>query len=105
MKRLFSKAGLLSAAAILALVPATQALPKWLQPLRREADGQYAPRQYSVYENPGGYYTYAGYGPAPTISSTGSTSSTSGSESSGVETSSSAIYGCEYPQHSVPFQC
>ncbi|TAQ86173.1 hypothetical protein B7494_g5504 [Chlorociboria aeruginascens] len=82
--------GLVSANILLALVPRVRALPQWLQPVRREADARFAPRQYTVYEPPGpglyGSYTYSGVGPQPT--SSGGLSPTS--EVAGETTPSSA---------------
>jgi len=60
---------LASTAIILAVVPSTQG--RWLQVPRRNDEAHW-PRQYSVYETAGntfGGYTYAGYGPRPTVSS------------------------------------
>ncbi len=82
--------GLTSTAVLLGLVPGTFALPKWLKPNHVDVDGvKFAPRGYSVYENPPityGGYSWAGYGPAPTILSTSSleisTSINSGEEAS-----------------------
>jgi hypothetical protein len=64
-----------------------------------------APRQYNVYEPPppeyGGYYTYAGYGPQPTIVSSSSSSiSSATSEASGEETSSVSSSGKLLPSYS-----
>jgi hypothetical protein len=86
--------GLASTSILLGLVPGTQALPKWLQPKSDLDDAKFAPREYSIYESaPPAYggYTYGGYGPAPTISSSsGSGSEVSASTTSGEETSLSS---------------
>jgi hypothetical protein len=98
MKDSILNLGLVSTAVLLTLVPATRALPP-LQPHHRKPDSQFAPRQYNVYEplgdEYGGYYTYAGYGPQPTISQS-SASSRATSKSSGEETSLSSVnHACE----------
>jgi hypothetical protein len=59
---------------LLALVPGSQALPKWLKGLnrRQDYDAYDAPAYYPVYDNPPDYYggySYGGEGPQPTISS------------------------------------
>ena len=83
--------GLASTVVLLTLAPVTQAFPQWMKP--RSEESKNAPRQYNVYEPPpqyGGYYTYAGNGPRPTIASSSSSSiSYATSEVSGEETSSS----------------
>ncbi len=85
--------GLASASVLLGLVPGTQALPEWLQPKSELAEARFAPRRYSIYESaPPAYggYTYGGYGPAPTISSS-SSPEVSTSANSGEETSLSSV--------------
>ncbi len=85
--------GLALTSILLGLVPGTQALPKWLQPKSDLADAKFAPRGYSIYESAPpvyGGYTYGGYGPAPTISSS-SSSEVSTSTNSGEETSLSSV--------------
>src|SRR5437868_1554297 len=80
--------GLPAAAIILAVVLGTQG--RWLQASRRNDEAHW-PHQYSVYETAGntfGGYTYAGYGPRPTVSSPSiSTGVAAASKSSGEETS------------------
>lgn len=82
--------GLVSTALLLTFVPGTQAFPQWMQP--RHEDSKNAPRQYSVYEPPpaqyGGYYTYGGSGPQPTIPSGLDPGGSATSKASGEETSS-----------------
>jgi hypothetical protein len=84
----------MAAAILLTLASGTRALPQWMKP-RHDAEGNNAPREYKVYDPPshkyGGYYTYAGYGPRPTIPSPSPSSSTATSEASGEETSSSDV--------------
>lgn len=86
----------MAAAIILTLASGTQALPQWMRP-RHDAEVNNAPREYNVYDPPshkyGGYYTYAGYGPRPTIPSPSPSpsSSTTTFEASGEETSSSDV--------------
>jgi len=84
--------GLASTSTLLGLVPGTQAFPKFFQSTHGEVeDANFAPRDYSVYESAPptyGGYTYAGYGPAPTISSS---SEVSASTNSGEETSVSSV--------------
>jgi hypothetical protein len=86
--------GLASTSILLGMVPGTQALPKRLQSNRGEIDDvHFAPRGYSVYESAPptyGGYTYGGYGPAPTISST-SSAEISASTKSGEETSVTTV--------------
>jgi hypothetical protein len=85
--------GLASTTILLGLVPGTQAMPKWLEPNYGDVDAKFAPRGYSVYENPPityGGYSWAGYGPAPTVSSIPS-SEISTSTNSGEETSVSMV--------------
>jgi hypothetical protein len=87
VKTLFT--GLVSTSVLLGLVPGAQALPKWLQPKHEVDDAKFAPRGYSIYESTSptyGGYTYGGYGPEPTVSSS-SSSETSGSTNSAEETS------------------
>ena len=62
---------------LLSLVPAIVALPSWLNPLRRDPNPGIAPRQYEAYASPqyGGHYSYGGYGPQPTLSSSSSSQS------------------------------
>ena len=86
--------GLVSTAVLLTLAPAAQAFPQWMKP--QDAESNNAPRRYSVYEPPpaqyGGYYTYAGFGPQPTLTSSSSSSiSLASSEASGEETSLSSV--------------
>lgn len=86
--------GLASTTLLLGLVPGTQAMLKWLEPNHGDVDdAKFAPRGYSVYENPPityGGYSWAGYGPAPTVSSMPS-SEISTSTNFGEETSVSTV--------------
>jgi hypothetical protein len=63
--------GLVSTASLLGLIPPTLGIPRWFQSHERGVDLK-VPRQYSVYETSPRYggYTYAGYGPQPTVTST-----------------------------------
>lgn len=87
--------GIASTAILLALVPATFALPGWLQPQERDASrDQFAPPEYSVYEGYGGGYhgsyggyTYGGIGPRPTVSNAPASSTTTSSANEGEVTS------------------
>jgi len=68
---------------IFTFILGTQALPQWLNGLRR--DPAYAPAAYNPIYGPRdgvGGYTYGGYGPQPTIVTT-SSSTPGGSETSG----------------------
>lgn len=83
--------GLVSTAVVLTLAPVIQGFPQWMKP-RDDTGSKNAPREYKVYEPPppgyGGYYTYAGHGPQPTVTRSSSSSiSSATSESSGEETS------------------
>ncbi len=82
------KIGLTSTSVLLSFVPGAQG--RWLQP-RRPNDGAHWPHQYSVYENAHstfGGYTYAGFGPLPTVSSPSSlTGVAATSKNSGEDTS------------------
>lgn len=69
----------------------TQALPQWLNGLRR--DLAYAPAAYNPVYGPRdgvGGYSYGGYGPQPTVVTTSS------STSSSSETSGTCIYSQAY---------
>jgi hypothetical protein len=83
--------GIVSSVLLLSLIPATQAVPSWLQPHRREQDVKKTPRTYLAYEQApkAEHYSYGGYGPAPTISSTSSPSVSITSQAGGELTSSS----------------
>jgi hypothetical protein len=63
------------------LIISAQALPRLLLP-KHEMDGFFKPRDYKVYEQPAtiNKYTYGGYGPAPTLSYPGSSTSKTTSE-------------------------
>jgi hypothetical protein len=94
MKGITVQLGFASVAALcLTLASTVQALPPWTQPRSNEAGDKLAARQY-MYDPPppgyGGYYTYGGYGPEPTLEMT-SSSTLATSESSGEETSSVGI--------------
>lgn len=77
--------------AVTAFAPVADAMPQWLRVHRREAEAQVytsGPLEYSVYSAPSAYggYTYPGYGPQPTMSS----SASSTSENSPVQSSESS---------------
>lgn len=94
--------GLVSAVVILTLAPATQAFPPWMKP-RHVEEVKNAPRQYNAYDSPptqyGGYYTYPGVGPQPTIATTPASISFATSESSGEESSSTVVSSRELFSH------
>jgi hypothetical protein len=85
---------LVSTAVILTLAPGSQAFPQWMKP--RHDESKNAPRQYNAYDSPppayGGYYSYGGLGPQPTIVTTPTFKvSSATSEASGEETSSNVL--------------
>ena len=83
MRSKFLGIGLVSTAFLSTLVPVTRAFPKCLQPAQNK-DVTY------------GRYTWPGYGPAPTLSSSSvSTLFVATSEDSGTETSTSGLSICK----------
>jgi hypothetical protein len=80
---------------VFALTLGAQALPQWLNGLKR--DLAYAPAAYNPVYGPRdgvGGYSYGGYGPQPTVATT-SSSTSSRSETSGTRIRSRAYaYNC-----------
>lgn len=82
-------------AILLALLPGIHALPKWLQPLRVENSGDFAPRTYNVYDARDAPFSYSpfSYGPLPTISQSPIPPVSSASETSAETLTSLASSG------------
>jgi len=73
----------------------TQALPQWLNGLKR--DLTYAPAAYNPVYGPRdgvGGYSYGGYGPQPTVASTSSSTSSSAETSGTCIRSQAYVYNC-----------
>ena len=59
---------------LLSLMPFIAALPSWLNTLQRDSKLNFEPRGYEAYATSqyGGHYSYGGYGPQPTLSTSSS---------------------------------
>ena len=103
------KTGLASTAMLLALVSGSHALPGWLQPRQVEGRGAFVPRQYDVYGTPEapayGHYSYGGYGPQPTISTTSEISSVSSDSGEATSSSDPGELICTWIEHVFGLTC
>lgn len=85
----------LASTVLLSCISSTNGLPQWLEPHRRDADAN-LPHEYRAYNSPKvAHYSYGGYGPAPTITSSSSTKVEVSSVSSDAEGSLTSREG--YP--------